>query len=125
MADEVPDNIKKVAKELYHEVDDNIQFNDDKNQIRFAKLRMSAEVVDFLMEHYGFFDFVELNQICLLLLKRLQSCHICTRWVIIFVVFFISAICFELFSVSGYNGKDVIIIPYSNSVRNGFFIDKS
>jgi hypothetical protein len=69
MSDEVPDDIKKASKELFNEMEDNTQFNDDVNKMKFTKLCMPASVVDFLLEHYGLFDVVELNQMALYILK--------------------------------------------------------
>lgn len=59
------------ATEKFHSMEDNTQLNDDEKQLRFAKLNMPASVVDFLMDHYGFFDLVELNTLSLYILKTL------------------------------------------------------
>lgn len=60
-----------VATEKFHSMEDNTQVNDDEKKLRFAKLNMPASVVDFLMDHYGFFDLVELNTLSLYILKTL------------------------------------------------------
>lgn len=36
-----------------------------------TKLSLPAEVIDFLMDHYGFFDVAETNEICLYIVKSL------------------------------------------------------
>jgi hypothetical protein len=69
MSDDIDDNIKKASKELFNEMDDNTQFDDDVNKMKFTKLCMPASVIDFLLEHYGLFDVVELNQMALYILK--------------------------------------------------------
>lgn len=53
--------LKKKMDEAFHTMKDNTQTNDDENQLRIAKMNMPASVVDFLVDHYGFFDLVELN----------------------------------------------------------------
>ncbi len=52
-------------------MEDNTQVNDDEKKLKFAKLSMPASIVDFLIDHYGFFDLVEVNQLSLLILNTL------------------------------------------------------
>jgi hypothetical protein len=61
--------LKKEMNEAFHTMKDNTQVNKDEKQLRIAKLNMPATVVDFLMDHYGFFDLVELNTLTLYILK--------------------------------------------------------
>jgi hypothetical protein len=68
---DVDQDLKDKMNEQFQSMKDNTEFVDEKSKIRFAKLNMSAEVVDFLIEHYGFFDLVELNQITLYLFKSI------------------------------------------------------
>lgn len=66
--------IKELEKEIdknFHSMEDNTQINNDEKQLRFAKLNMPAELVDFLMDHYGFFDLVELNTLSFYVMKAL------------------------------------------------------
>jgi len=50
---------------------DNTQIDDEENKLKFVKLQMPATIMDFLADHYGFFDLVELNQMSLYILKAL------------------------------------------------------
>lgn len=68
---EINDEFQKDMEEKFHSMKDNTQINDDEKKLRVAKLNMPANVVDFLMDHYGFFDLVELNTLCFYVLKSL------------------------------------------------------
>jgi hypothetical protein len=63
--------LKKEMDDAFHTMKDNTQINNDEKQLKIAKLNMPANVVDFLMDHYGFFDLVELNTICFYIMKTL------------------------------------------------------
>lgn len=63
--------LKKEMDEAFYTMKDNTQINNDEKKLRIAKLNISAEVVDFLMDHYGFFDLVELNTLVLYIIKTL------------------------------------------------------
>ena len=70
MYDEV-NAMKSEMEEKFNSMKDNTVEHNEKKQLSFAKLQMPANVVDFLMEHYGFFDLVELNTICFYIMKTL------------------------------------------------------
>lgn len=63
--------LKKKMDEAFHTMKDNTQINDDESNLRIAKLNMPASVVDFLMDHYGFFDLVELNTLIFYIVNTL------------------------------------------------------
>ena len=69
--DEVDEGLKKEMNTSFNTMEDNTQVNNDEKQLKIVKLAMPASVVDFLMEHYGFFDLVEVNQLSLYILKTL------------------------------------------------------
>ncbi len=69
--EDVDAGLKKEMDKAFHSMEDNTQVNDDEKKLKFAKLNMPASVVDFLMDHYGFFDLVEVNQLSLYILKTL------------------------------------------------------
>lgn len=62
---------KNEMDKSFHTMRDNTQVNDDNKQLRIAKLNMPAHVVDFLLDHYGFFDLVELNTLTFYVMKTL------------------------------------------------------
>lgn len=70
MYDEV-NAMKAAMEEKFGSMKDNTVEHDEEKQLSFAKLHMPANVVDFLMDHYGFFDLVELNTITFYILKTL------------------------------------------------------
>lgn len=63
--------LKKEMDDAFHTMKDNTQINNDEKQLRVAKLNMPSNVVDFIMDHYGFFDLVELNSIVFYIMKTL------------------------------------------------------
>lgn len=63
--------MKKTMEEKYDSLPDNTEFKDEKTNLKFAKLNLPASVVDFLLEHYGFTDLVELNSMALYILKSI------------------------------------------------------
>lgn len=68
------DGVTELEREInknFHSMKDNTQINDDEKRLRFVKLNMPAELVDFLMDHYGFFDLVELNTLSFYVMKSL------------------------------------------------------
>jgi hypothetical protein len=65
------EEFKKEMDTDFHTLKDNTQINNDEKQLRFVKLNMPAELVDFLMDHYGFFDLVELNTLSFYVMKSL------------------------------------------------------
>lgn len=71
MYDEEVNATKESMEDKSFSMKDNTVEHDGKKQLSFAKLHMSANVVDFLMEHYGFFDLVELNTITFYIMKTL------------------------------------------------------
>lgn len=73
MSDEIPDDLRQKSQELWNEMDDNTQFNTDGGKLRFAKLNLSAEDIDTLIDHYGFFDVVETNVMAIKILNVLAK----------------------------------------------------
>jgi hypothetical protein len=63
--------LKNEMDKAFHTMKDNTQVNNDDKQLRIAKLNMPAHVVDFLLDHYGFFDLVELNTLTFYVMKTL------------------------------------------------------
>ena len=49
------------AESKMKNMEDNTEFVDKDKNFRFAKLKIPAVTVDFITEHFGFFDIVETN----------------------------------------------------------------
>jgi hypothetical protein len=71
MNENIDNNLKNKMEELFNSTPDNTAVNDKDNELRFAKLNMPASVIDYLMDHYGLFDLVEVNMLSLYILKTL------------------------------------------------------
>lgn len=69
--DKISENVRNVAEELFNKVEKNTQFDDDKNKVTVARLNMPSEIINYLLDHYGLFDLVEVNQMALYVLKCL------------------------------------------------------
>lgn len=63
--------LKQEMDNAFNTMKDNTEINNEEKKLRIAKLNISADVIDFLMDHYGFFDLVELNNICFYIMKTL------------------------------------------------------
>jgi hypothetical protein len=55
----------------FHSMADNTAITDETKDLKFAKLNVPASVIDYLMDHYGFFDLVEVNMLALYILNAL------------------------------------------------------
>jgi hypothetical protein len=66
--DEINKDIKKKAKEMVDEMEDNTQFIDTKNQLKFVKMKLDSATVDYIMDHFGFLDLAEMNMMCIKLI---------------------------------------------------------
>jgi hypothetical protein len=65
------EGMKKEMDEKFNSMEDNTAINDEVKDLKFAKLNIPASVIDYLMDHYGFFDLVEVNMLSLYILKTL------------------------------------------------------
>ena len=62
---------KAACNEHYHTMADNTQVNDDDNKLRFVKMNMPAEHMDFIMDYYHLPNIVEVNRASIYVLKTL------------------------------------------------------
>lgn len=69
--EDITPEFKQACNEHYQKMDDNTQISDDKNQLRFVKMNMPAEHMDFLMDHYKLPNLVEVNRVSIYVLKTL------------------------------------------------------
>lgn len=67
------DAMKQEMDKKFNSMKDNTEEIFPEKEMKFAKLNMPAELVDFLFEHYGFFDLVEMNTICFYIMKTLGN----------------------------------------------------
>ena len=68
---EVTPEFKAACDQHYHTMADNTQVNDDANKLRFVKMNMPAEHIDFLMDYYHLPNVVEVNRASIYVLKTL------------------------------------------------------
>jgi hypothetical protein len=57
---------KEVLKEKFHTMDDNTQVNE--NGVKYAKLAIPSGLVDYVADHYGFLDLIEIHTIAIQIL---------------------------------------------------------
>ena len=72
MIEENPlDDLKKDARELWHEMDDNTQFNNNSKDLKFVKMCISRDHIDFILDHFRLNNLVEVNEAAIYVLKTL------------------------------------------------------
>lgn len=71
MTNDITPEFKKTCNEHYNSMKDNSQVNDDVNKLKFVKMNVSAEHLDFLMNYYKLSNIVEVNQSAIYMLKAL------------------------------------------------------
>ena len=71
MSEEISPEFEKKCNEHFHTMKDNTQINDEPNNLRFAKMHMSADHIDFIMDYYKLKNIPEVNQAAIYVLKTL------------------------------------------------------
>jgi hypothetical protein len=93
MNDDITNEFKAVAEEQYSSLEDNTQI--DKNGLTFVKMSMSADAMNFIMDHYKLSSVVDVNMASIALLKILGNMEI-AGWK------------FAIFKTITVNGKEVM-----------------
>ena len=68
---EITPEFKQVCEQHYHTMGDNTQVNDDEKRLRFVRMNMPAEHMDFIMDYYHLPNIVEVNRASIYVLKTL------------------------------------------------------
>lgn len=71
MDENITPEFKNVCEEHYNSMEDNTQINDDKNKLKFVRMNISADCMDFLMDYYKLPSLVQVNQASLYVMKAL------------------------------------------------------
>lgn len=59
------------CEENYHKMQDNTEVNDEKNKLKFVRMNMPAEHMDFIKDYYHLPNIVEVNRVSIYVLKTL------------------------------------------------------
>ena len=68
---DITPEFKVKCEEHYSTMADNTQVNDEGNQLKFVKMNMPAEHMDFIMDYYHLPNLVEVNRVAIYVLKTL------------------------------------------------------
>lgn len=68
---EITPEFKEACEEHYHTMKDNTQINDDEKSLKFVKMHMPAEHMDFIMNYYHLPNLVEVNRTSIYVLNAL------------------------------------------------------
>lgn len=70
---DITPEFQQKCEENYHKMQENTEVNDEKNKLKFVKMNMPAEHMDFIKDYYHLPNLVEVNRVSIYILKTLAK----------------------------------------------------